>query len=1102
MSFWPFGQNVNSSNINKLLDDYFSVLHQVESITATNPQSLNITKNSSNTENSNSVRKSHGSKKKRTNIDSEEDENDEEEEEEEEEEENDDDEEDEDEDKEGNEDNDNNEHIHVSPQDIKFVSNGISINGSSSISNRSNKSNKSNHSGKQTQIHNDDQQNNFEIFQNLNSSFIDQILEESELLNELTRKNNTLLDFICFGYFYDSELNKILNLEYLINLLMFSIKGVNNKRNTNSLSNGNNITNETASKTFPLDIENGKRNNNYDKNNDNDNNDDDDNSNKNKNNNNINNDDNDDINNEQNTDTEEDRYLQKATIISEVFALDIWLISESLVKNPVYLSNIWSILENPNFNSPKSPLVPIFLKINTNLLVTRQDQYLNFIRTLSLNASTEHLETSCLPNGKDTSPVQFHNHILVDDMLKHVDCPVLMDFFLKIISTDKIDNPTGVLELVHEQGLIKKLMDFFQNDLYPTDLQSSSCDFLKALIAISANAPLDELTIGPNILTRQLCTDPEILNLFIHIITKEKGYALNMAVSIVIELIRKNNSDYDQVNLLTTTIKLNPPNQRDPIYLGYMLKVFAENLSDIVAILSTDHSMLKNPPQEYENDSADTNTKPVYINQMGEVYKPLGFEKFKVVELIAELLHCSNMGLMNSRKAEYMATKRNSLRYNLSKQLEDALKDLDLSANGDSDEDLVTDTHTSVSGNLTATITASSSPSSDLAPSFDSTKPLSPQMSTSHDDIQSSQSNQQLDDLQQYDFYDQEEEDIMKIEEIEEIFDIPYVNANQNEKLRNRPTIGDFFKIQLFDLQILPRIVKMFLQYPWNNFWHNVIFDILQQVFNGRMDYSYNSFLVYALFANSQIGQYTASSGEQVDEETSAIRKNSEQSNERVVMDFDLPRDLILNGYEDSGEFYQKHNINLGYMGHLVLIAEEIVKFSKVYKVDLISEDIHESLTNPKWIYYADDILMDTRLMYSKILGGDMIATNGSSEEDLLIEQRLQEQQELAHQAAAAAAAAAKHNEDGGLSKAGDSDSENDSESDEALVGSLLSQKGEEEFIHYTTQDDLHKKLREKLIEKSEEEVNKRNMENGVIVLGYSPAQTTDTAISMPEEHL
>lgn len=28
----------------------------------------------------------------------------------------------------------------------------------------------------------------------------------------------------------------------------------------------------------------------------------------------------------------------------------------------------------------------------------------------------------------------------------------------------------------------------------------------------------------------------------------------------------------------------------------------------------------------------------------------------------------------------------------------------------------------------------------------------------------------------------------------------------------------------------------LFFEYPWNNFLHNVIYDLLQQTFNGRMD--------------------------------------------------------------------------------------------------------------------------------------------------------------------------------------------------------------------------------------------------------------------------
>lgn len=55
----------------------------------------------------------------------------------------------------------------------------------------------------------------------LDNSFIERMLVETELLNELSRQNKTLLDFICFGFFFDKETNqKVNNMEYLVDQLM------------------------------------------------------------------------------------------------------------------------------------------------------------------------------------------------------------------------------------------------------------------------------------------------------------------------------------------------------------------------------------------------------------------------------------------------------------------------------------------------------------------------------------------------------------------------------------------------------------------------------------------------------------------------------------------------------------------------------------------------------------------------------------------------------------------------------------------------------------------------------------------------------------------
>ena len=104
--------------------------------------------------------------------------------------------------------------------------------------------------------------------------------------------------------------------------------------------------------------------------------------------------------------------------------------------------------------------------------------------------------------------------------------------------------------------------------------QSSTADFLKALITISANSTTDNSTIGPNELTRELVSHEQMKRLC-NIMLKG-GYALANGVGIIIEIIRKNNSDYDVVPILHIRLENHPPTGRDPIYLGHLLRVFGE----------------------------------------------------------------------------------------------------------------------------------------------------------------------------------------------------------------------------------------------------------------------------------------------------------------------------------------------------------------------------------------------------------------------------------------------------------------------------------------------------------------------------------------------
>ncbi|CCH42116.1 SIT4-associating protein [Wickerhamomyces ciferrii] len=732
----------------------------------------------------------------------------------------------------------------------------------------------------------------------IDRDFVYQVLDDSSLLTELGRQNNKLIDFICFGYINDNDqdddqiqiqdqdqdqemkddqpqLNHPQHqqgtavLEILLDIILDSVEWFKeNESQSNKMSDDSMFDDDG------------------------------------------NDDDGDPIN-------QLALVFNRIHAASEILSCKIWLISETLVEEPSLLNKLWSFLSN-DFETTSSPSIPLFIKINEQLLLSRPDQMLNFIRS---------------------------QENLVDNFLKHINITMIMDFLLKIITTDKPDMPTGIIDLLSEQQLIPKILNFLQSS-QDSALQSSCGDFLKALIAISANTSIDEHTIGPNLLTKELVNDDNI-DKIIEIIL-QKGNGLATAVGVIIEIIRKNNSDYDTVNLLYTTTESNPPNKRDSIYLGGMLKKFSLNLNNFQKIL-VDPKL----------------TSKRIENQINQEIEPLGFERFKICELIAELLHCSNISLLNNHLTEKIIAEREAfLRHqedNLQNALSEALIDTSITSttlapspgsaqfNGFSNLNIGGTSEPSVALS-SKNITISPHQQTEIEPMT----PINEELLDDNDDKQ--QENSSSHQLPQHQF--------------------PVMT--KREQLRSNPTVGDFFKINLVDSKIIQTILKMFIKFPWNNFWHNVVFDIVQQIFNGRLDISYNPYLILELFEKSDI------------------------------------TNLIIDAYNLCITTEQTTKVRLGYMGHLILIAEEVVKFSSIFQNskfnDLeVDELIYLKLIDPQWINYVTNILTETREMYNCVLGGikndEFNESNylnskaiilGNSEEEILnqVPEEQQEQQD------------------------------------------------------------------------------------------------------------
>jgi len=78
----------------------------------------------------------------------------------------------------------------------------------------------------------------------------------------------------------------------------------------------------------------------------------------------------------------------------------------------------------------------------------------------------------------------------------------------------------------------------------------------------------------------------------------------------------------------------------------------------------------------------------------------------------------------------------------------------------------------------------------------------------------------------------------------------------------------------------------------------------------------------------------------------------------------------IIQGQLASDESQEKTKTRMGYMGHLTLIAEEVVKFTERHPPELLSETVLDRVMRQHWINYVEGALAETRERDNAILGG------------------------------------------------------------------------------------------------------------------------------------
>jgi len=115
---------------------------------------------------------------------------------------------------------------------------------------------------------------------------------------------------------------------------------------------------------------------------------------------------------------EEKQRLKYAYVSCEVLSCDVWSIAEALLENQQNLRTFWEyIKQEPPLDAVQAAY---FTKVNESLLDKKTEETLEFFKTI--------------------------NNV-VPAMVQHVDCPVIMDLLLKIISLERSEGGQGIVDV-------------------------------------------------------------------------------------------------------------------------------------------------------------------------------------------------------------------------------------------------------------------------------------------------------------------------------------------------------------------------------------------------------------------------------------------------------------------------------------------------------------------------------------------------------------------------------------------------------------------------------------------------------------------------------
>ncbi|KAL1917612.1 uncharacterized protein VTP21DRAFT_4005 [Calcarisporiella thermophila] len=476
---------------------------------------------------------------------------------------------------------------------------------------------------------------------------------------------------------------------------------------------------------------------------------------------------------------------------------------------------------------------------------------------------------------------------VVNKFLFHIETSAIVDLLVNIIRLEELPEGAGVVDWLDSQGIISKLIEKLDPNLDP-EVHSTAQQVLLEIIKISQTSNPEAPSIGPNVLISNFVSENSISRLVDYMLNAEAPHSTSTLINtvpILIDLIRHNNADY------ILDPNANPQFQKSAniVDLSPILRVLTGRLGDFQRLLVKPNSW---------NDSI-----PLTVGKI----TPLGFERLKICELLAELLHCSNMTAMNIKGPLNTHSNTNS------------------SPVAEGSENPMQPTEDAQV--LLEAKSIDQNPDQNAVKINGETNESSSAQRERGKETEEAQNTLELEDKQ------------VRFSEKSEV--VPLCDDATEAMERDKLVVGDLLKQKFIEHRIVPTCLDLFFEFPWNNFLHYVVFDIIHQVINGRMDQEHNRSLLLSLFTDGQ------------------LTKRIVEAQRRNDIEAARPR-----------------GTRFGYMGHLTGISDEILRLSEEHLSSL--PELQPYLESPEWVDYLSHALRETKERDLLPLGGARPALNGS----------------------------------------------------------------------------------------------------------------------------